>query len=86
MPQQGRILRDETRASQSAADKGHFTGLEQIRGRLLAWIGDQVRLKASSGQPRAFYIHEEAQPRAKRRTIEKGDNKKGAIGLETIVV
>ena len=46
MPQQGRILRDETRASQSAADKGTFTELEQIRGRLLAWIGDQVRLKA----------------------------------------
>jgi hypothetical protein len=28
MPQQGRILRDETRASQSAANKGHFTELE----------------------------------------------------------
>jgi len=33
MPQQGRILRDETRASQSAANKGHFTELEQIKGK-----------------------------------------------------
>jgi hypothetical protein len=35
--------------------KGHFTELEQMRGRLLAWIRDQVRLKAFSAQQGALY-------------------------------
>jgi hypothetical protein len=55
MPQQGRILRDETRASQSTANKGTSQNWNNKGGRLLAWIGDQVRLKAFSGQPRALY-------------------------------
>jgi hypothetical protein len=40
---------------QSAANKGHFTELEQYGGRLLAWIGDQVRLKAFNAQQGALY-------------------------------
>jgi hypothetical protein len=45
MPQLSRIPRDEMRASQSAANKGTSQNWN-LRGRLLAWIGDQVRLKA----------------------------------------
>jgi hypothetical protein len=38
------------RASQSAANKGHFTELDHKGGRLLAWIRGQVRLKAFTAQ------------------------------------
>jgi hypothetical protein len=56
------------RASQSAANYGHFTKLDHKVGRLLAWIEDQVRLKALLPNKRAF-IQREAQPCARPGTI-----------------
>jgi hypothetical protein len=57
-------------ASQSAANKGTSQNWNNKRGRLLAWIRDQVRLKAllTNWGP---YIQEEAQPCAIQRTIGK---------------
>jgi hypothetical protein len=54
MPQQGRILEMKQGPHSLQPTRAlHRTGI--IKGRLLAWIGDQVRLKAFSGQPRALY-------------------------------
>jgi hypothetical protein len=62
----------------------HRTGI--IRGRLLAWIGDQVRLKAFTGQPRALYTGGGTASCYSRNNRKRGNNKKGTIRLETIVV
>jgi hypothetical protein len=81
MLQLSRISRDEMQASQSAANEGHFTELKQQRGRLLAWIRDQVRLKAF-WPTKGLYIQEEAQPHANLKTI----GKRKTIRLDTIAV
>ena len=57
MPQLSRILKDEMWASTSLQlMKALHRTWNKIGGRLLAWIGDQVRLKAFSGQERPLYI------------------------------
>ena len=82
MPQQGRILEMKQGPHSLQPTRAlHRTGI--IRRRLLAWIGDQVRLKALNSQLRGLYIQEEAQPRAisgdnrEEEQIEKGNNKTG---------
>jgi len=54
---------------QSAAHQGHVTELDHKGGRLLAWIGGQVRLKAFTAQQGSFIYRREAEPCAKPGTM-----------------
>jgi hypothetical protein len=86
MPQQGRILRDETWASQSAANKGTSQNWNNKRGRLLAWIGDQVRLKALTAQLGPLYTGGGAASCYSGNNREEQTIRRGIIRLGTIAV
>jgi hypothetical protein len=82
MPQQGRISEIKQGPHSLQPTRAlHRTGTQ--RGRLLAWIGDQVRLKAFSGQLRAFIYKRRHslmlfwEQEGRGNNKEKGDNKTG---------
>jgi hypothetical protein len=72
MPQQGRISEMKQGPHSLQPTRAlHRTGI--IRGRLLAWIGDQVRLKAFTSRLGAFIYRGRRSLMLFLETIEKGE-------------